>query len=103
LLRIVIRPRAASDLEITSDYYLQVASHEVAERFINEFQCACDLIFKHPDIGSRRFSHLLPGSNLRCWSFDRFPFRIFYLVKSDTLEIVAVEHERKSTANKYHG
>jgi len=100
LLRVVIRPRAAADLEEATDYYNRVASPAVAARFIDEFIIARDLIAERPDIGSRRLAHLLPGASLRFWSFDRFPFRIFYLVDGDTLQIVAVDHERRNVTKK---
>ena len=96
----MIRPRAAFDLEEATDYYSRVASPDVAERFIDEFRIARDLIAERPGIGSRRFAHLLPGAGLRFWSFDRFPFRIFYLVEDDTLQIVAVDHERRNVTKK---
>jgi toxin ParE1/3/4 len=100
-LHIVIQPRAASDIEIATKYYLQEASHEVAERFLNEFRYACDLIAEHPNIGSLRFARLLPNKNLRFWSFDRFPFRIFYLINIDTIQIIAVDHERRNLKKKF--
>lgn len=94
LLNLVIRPRAAFDLEEAVDYYSQVASSEVAERFINEFRNACNLLMEFPGVGSRRFAHLMPG--LRFWSLDRFPFRLFYLVEENTLQIIAVDHEKRN-------
>lgn len=96
MLRVVIRPRAEFDLEEAIDYYHRVASPEVADRFINEFLAARDLLAERPGIGSRRFAHLLPGAILRFWSLDRFPFRLFYLVEGETLQIVAVDHERRN-------
>lgn len=98
MLRIVIRPRAAADLEEATDYYTLQASPEVAERFVKEFENACSLLAERPGIGSRRFAHLMPGS-LRTWSLDRFPFRVFYLVEDGTLQIVAVDHERRDVTS----
>lgn len=100
MLHVVIRPRAASHLEEATDYYNRVASPEVAQRFINEFRSACELLAERPSIGSRRFAHLLPGATLRFWSLDRFPFRIFYLVEDGILQIVAVDHERRNVTKK---
>lgn len=100
MLRVVIRPRAAASLEEAADYYNRVASPEVVERFINEFRAACDLLAERPNVGSRRFAHLLPGVILRFWSLDRFPFRIFYVAEDDTLQIIAIDHERRNLTKK---
>lgn len=67
LLRVVIRPRAVIDLEQVIDYYNQFATPEIAERFIAEFRAARNLLAERPEIGSRRFAHLLKGGALRVW------------------------------------
>lgn len=98
MLSIVIRPNAAADLEEAIDYYTLQAFPEVAERFVQEFENVCALLAERPGIGSRRFAHLMPGG-LRTWSLDRFPFRVFYLVEDGTLQIVAVDHERRDVSS----
>ncbi|MBI3713347.1 MAG: type II toxin-antitoxin system RelE/ParE family toxin [Burkholderiales bacterium] len=67
MLRVVIRPRAVIDLEQVIDYYHQFATADIAERFIAEFRAARDLLVERPNIGSRRFAHLLKGGALRVW------------------------------------
>jgi toxin ParE1/3/4 len=100
LLQVVIRPRAVADIEEVIDYYNQYATPETAERFLAEFRTARDLLAERPSIGSRRFAHLLKGGALRVWSLDRFPFRVFYIVEDETLQIIGVDHERRNVTRK---
>ncbi|WP_366942080.1 type II toxin-antitoxin system RelE/ParE family toxin [Cupriavidus basilensis] len=37
----------------------------------------------------------MPGDSLRVWSFDRFPFLVFYRVNGDMLDVLRVLHERR--------
>ncbi len=52
-------------------------------------------LVEHPSVGSRRYAHLLPDASLRVWSFDRFPYLVFYRVSGDVLDVVRVLHERR--------
>ncbi|WP_374045666.1 type II toxin-antitoxin system RelE/ParE family toxin [Massilia sp. YIM B04103] len=94
MLRVQIRPGAAAQIEDVVDYYTN-ASPAVARRFISALQSAIDLLAQNPQVGSPRFSHLLPGRGLRFWKLTRFPFRLFYTVDQTTLEVIAVDHERR--------
>ena len=98
MLQVVIRPRAAADLETATDFYTLEASPLVAERFVAEFQAACAVLALYPGLGSLRFAYLLDDAELRTWSLTRFPFRFFYVVEGDKLEVLAVEHERRNVA-----
>ena len=100
MLRVVIRPQAAADLNEIIDYYVLHASPDTAERFIAEFREALHLLSERPNIGSRRFAHLLKGGALRVWSLDRFPFRIFYTIAEENLDILAIDHERRNLSKK---
>jgi toxin ParE1/3/4 len=98
LLRIFIQPEASAEVDAAADYYAQEASLALAERFIVEFETACATLAERPGIGSLRFAYLLEGTELRTWSLTRFPFRLFYVVEGDTLNILGVEHERRNIA-----
>ncbi|WP_051710967.1 type II toxin-antitoxin system RelE/ParE family toxin [Andreprevotia chitinilytica] len=98
MLHVFIQPEAAQGLEAAVDYYAQAASPALAERFLIEFETTCANLAERPGIGSLRFAHLLEGAELRTWSLTRFPFRLFYFVEGDTLNILGVEHERRNIA-----
>ncbi|MBV1776276.1 type II toxin-antitoxin system RelE/ParE family toxin [Burkholderiaceae bacterium DAT-1] len=90
-----ISPKAAADIKEAVHYYAHEASVQVAARFRDEFRGATVLLAERPDIGSHRFSHLVRHIELRVWSLDRFPFRLFYSVDSVSVTIHAVVHERR--------
>jgi toxin ParE1/3/4 len=64
--------------------------------FRDNLSAALTLLCGLPGIASRRFSHLFPGIDLRTWSIDRFPFRIFYAVDGELLRVFRVEHEMRN-------
>ena len=95
MLQVLIQPEAAAGVEAAVDYYAQVASPALAERFVTEFETACVYLAERPGIGSLRFAYLLEGMELRTWSLTRFPFRLFYVVEGNVLSILGVEHESR--------
>jgi len=95
LLRIDISPRAAADIRATVRYYAREASSATAVRFRDEFRAAALLLAERPAIGSHRFSHLTSEVELRVWSLDRFPFRLFYYADDEAVHILAVTHESR--------
>ena len=55
-----------SDLEQQFQWYLANANWEIADRYLDAVEAACQLLERHPLIGSRaRFSH----AKLRDWRF----------------------------------
>jgi len=97
LLQVVIQPDASAEIEAAVDYYAWKVSEALAEQFVTEFQAACAILARRPGMGSLRFAHLLEGRQLRTWSLRRFPYRLFYVVEADMLNIVGVEHQRRDT------
>ncbi|SFM04015.1 ParE toxin of type II toxin-antitoxin system, parDE [Rugamonas rubra] len=73
------------------------------DTFLEQLSIALTLLREHPNVGSRRFAHLFPGIDLRTWSLDRFPFRIFYMIEGDTLHVLRVDHERRNVTTKTIG
>jgi toxin ParE1/3/4 len=86
---------AQMDVSNAQDWY-EDATPGLGEAFSEEFLTALALLADMPGIGSRRFAHLYARIDLRCWSLDRFPFRIFYAVQGNTLRVYRVYHERRN-------
>jgi toxin ParE1/3/4 len=99
MLKLHIRPSASADLAETLEYYTECSSG-LPDAFLEQLDIALTLLLERPNIGSRRFSHFFPSINLRTWSLDRFPFRIFYMVDDDTLHILRVLHERRNISEE---
>jgi toxin ParE1/3/4 len=96
LLHLEITPFAREQVKDVVRYYVKEASPAVAGRFRDEFRAACQLLLENPAVGSLRFAYLLPGAEIRTWSLHRFPFRLFYVEDSDSVRIIAVDHERRN-------
>jgi len=95
VLPIHITPFAKARLTGYIRYYRDNASADVAAKFRDEFRAACRFIAENPDVGSSRFAHILMGADLRTWSLNRYPFRIFYILEGDALVVLGIEHERR--------
>ncbi|MBB3015965.1 type II toxin-antitoxin system RelE/ParE family toxin [Cupriavidus alkaliphilus] len=93
-LRLKLRPAARGDADAAQDWY-DDAAPGLGNAFTDEFLSALAFLVEHPSVGSRRYAHLLPDESLRVWSFDRFPFLVFYRVSGDVLDVVRVLHERR--------
>jgi len=61
-------------------------------RLLHTWQCRQACL----DEGLRTGGKLLQEFELRTWSLLRFPFRIFHFSAPSTLNVIAVEHERRS-------
>jgi toxin ParE1/3/4 len=99
LLKLEISDLAKAGARKAYAYYRdeEPGSLVVAEQFEVEFMAACRFVAENPGVGSSRFAHLLRGIELRTWSLNRYPFRIFYLIKNgDTLRVLDVGHERRN-------
>lgn len=96
MLRLEITPFARLQVKDVVRYYVKEASPAVAGRFRDEFREACKFLAENPGVGSLRFAYLLPEIEVRIWSLNRFPFRLFYILDSDVLRILAVDHERRN-------
>lgn len=91
-MRIVIRDSA--DLEITSGlvFYLGQAGEKVASDFLDNVKAALTHITAFPESRSTRYRSLFPEIELRFWRVRTCPYTIFYIIRSDYLDVIAVLH-----------
>ncbi|AYR23849.1 type II toxin-antitoxin system RelE/ParE family toxin [Herbaspirillum rubrisubalbicans] len=94
-VRIRLSPVAQGDILDISDYYAE-RSPTLAERFIEELILTLHGLTRQPDMGSRRYAHLLPDRSLCMWQLDHFPYLLFYRNKDETLHLLRVLHERRA-------
>jgi plasmid stabilization system protein ParE len=81
-------PAASQELEAASSFYEDRRSG-LGEELVDEVEDLCLLLSEYPTIG-RRSDELHRSVPLR-----RFPFTLFYRVRGDVVQIVAVAHKRK--------
>ncbi len=86
------RDRAADDVDEAVGFYVAEADAEVATRFVDELERTIRQLELHPELGSLRFAFELDLPGVRSFRVDAFPHLIFYLVRSDHLDVLRVLH-----------
>lgn len=89
---IVPRAAARTDVDEAIDYYDQQGGGELALRFIASLERAYGAIGRDPKSGSPRYAHELSLPGLRTWPLRRFPHLVFYVERSDSIDILRVLH-----------
>lgn len=91
-MRLVIRDSA--DKEITSAlvFYFSEAGDKVASDFLDNVKAGLIHISAFPESGSARYRSLFPEIDLRFWQVKTFPYMIFYIIRDDYVDVIAVLH-----------
>jgi toxin ParE1/3/4 len=86
--RLVIRPRAETDLREARDWY---ESHRVAlgAEFITEFETALRALLRDPE------RHTVYYRRFRRVFVRRFPYKVFYRLEGDRLIVFRILHVRR--------
>lgn len=102
MLKLDVSPLAEDDAAEALAYYAAI-SPALRQDFRDKLAAALALLCDLPGIGSRRFSYLFPGIDLRTWSLDRFPFRVFYTVDGPYLRVFRIDHEMRNVTGDMLG
>jgi toxin ParE1/3/4 len=89
---VIPRKRAERDVDEAIDYYLSENAPDAALDFINALEQAYGHIGRHPDTGSSRHAGELNFPGLRCWPLKKYPHLIFYVERSDHIDVWRVLH-----------
>jgi toxin ParE1/3/4 len=92
---VVPRERARRDAEEAIDDYLSENAPDAALGFIDALERAYRHIASHPDSGSSRYAHELNLPGLRFWPLQKYPHLIFYIERSDHVDVWRVLHGRR--------
>jgi plasmid stabilization system protein ParE len=87
-MRIEYAPRAIRDLEEIGDYYRAVAAPPVAAAIADRFERIIGRLALHPESAPRVIDR--PG--VRAVLVRRYPYKIFYRVRGDVVEILHIRH-----------
>ncbi len=91
---VIPRALAAQDVEQAIEYYLEEQALDAALGFIEALEGAYDHIATHPASGSPRLGHELDLPDLRSWPLNTFPYLVFYLERSDHIDVWRVLHQK---------
>lgn len=90
--RIARRIQATQDIDKAIDHYIDVANFDLAERLVSEIALALSHIGRHPGTGSPRYANLGGEVGVRFWTLDQFPYAVFYVERTEVIEILRVLH-----------
>jgi len=99
-VNVFIQPSARADILNQYQHYVEQGVPDVAERFVLAVMEAADTIGNLPDAGAPKILRNPKLSGLRSWPVNGFDaFRIFYLVRADTLNILRILHTRRDISS----
>jgi toxin ParE1/3/4 len=87
-MKLVYSRRALADLDRIAAYYADNASPAIAETIERRLSDVIDRIFRAPEAAPR----LSQRSRVRVVAVVRYPFRIFYRVRNDAVDILHIRH-----------
>jgi toxin ParE1/3/4 len=93
--QVVPRRLATQDLRDSAAHYAAEVDAVTARRFIDAVEQAFTLIAQHPGVGSPRHAVELDWPGLRTHPVLRFPSLIFYLERTDHLDVLRVLHAHR--------
>jgi toxin ParE1/3/4 len=94
-MKLVYSRRALADLYGISAYYAASASPAIADSVGRRLEDVIDRICRIPE-SAPRFSQ---RSRVRVVTVVRYPFRIFYRVRKDTIDILHIRHTSRRPVN----
>ena len=92
---VVPRELAARDVNQAIDHYLREEAEAAALGFVDALEAAYAHIGRHPATGSPRYGHELDLAGLRSWPLTRYPYLVFYLERSDCIDVWRVLHAQR--------
>ena len=92
---VVRRAQAERDVDSAAAHYFSEGGVELELRFTGALQTAIRHIAAHPATGSPRYAGELNLPGLRCWPLKRFPCLIFYVERTDHVDVWRVLHDAR--------
>ena len=87
-MKLVYSRRALADLNAIATYYTASASPVIAQSIGRRLEDVIDRISRAPEASPR----VSQRSEVRVATVVRYPFRIFYRVRNDTIDILHIRH-----------
>jgi len=87
-MKLVYSRRALTDLNEIAAYYNASASPAIAESIATRLETVIDRICRLPKAAPR----VSQRSQVRVATVVRYPFRIFYRVRGETIDILHIRH-----------
>lgn len=92
---IIRRQTATRDVHAILDHHVTEGGDQTALDFIEALERAYTHIGRHPATGSTRYAHELSLPELRFWPLARHPHFVFYVERSDHIDVWRVLHGQR--------
>lgn len=92
---VIPRELANGDVDAAIEHYLNEGGKPLALGFIDALEQAYVHIGRHPAAGSPRYAHALEIPGLRSWPMSRYPYLVFYIERSDHIDVWRVLHGQR--------
>ncbi len=92
-MKVIYSRRAISDLETIAGYYRSVSDPAIAEAVERRLNRVIERISTVPESAPR----VAQRPSVRVVPVIRYPYKIFYRVSDDTLEILHIRHTSRET------
>lgn len=92
---VIPRELANRDIDEAVAYYLNESAGQAALNFIDALEQAYTHIGRHPATGSPRYAHELNLPGLRFWPLTRYPHLVFYIERTDRIDVWRVLHGQR--------
>lgn len=89
---LIRRELADRDAEEAIRHYRVEAGVDVALDFVAALDVAYATVAGHPSLGSPRYGEELGLPGLRHWPLKRFPYLVFYVERSEQVELWRILH-----------
>jgi len=88
---LVIRPEAEADMAEGFEWY-ETQRNGLGHDFLAKVRAAFQLVCENPN------RHAVLYRDVRRTLTRRFPYKVFYLIADDSVEVIAVVHARRNPA-----
>lgn len=100
-LELRILPAVEGDLRLQSQYYLDTAGQDIADRFFGSFEDAIEHILTRPGTGTPFDTSLVRLAGLRSWPLNGFAdIRLYYRLVDGCVEAVRLLHGKRDLARE---
>jgi len=99
---VIPRELANRDIDEALDHFLSEGAAQAALGFIDALEQAFAHIRLHPAAGSPRYAHELSLPGLRSWPLARYPYVVFYVENTDSIDVWRVLHGKRHIPSWLH-
>ena len=90
-----LREKASQDVDQIIEFYLTKANEEAALGFVDALEKGLKHVGRHPKSGSTFHAHELNWPGLKSWPLRRYPYLVFYVEHSETIDVIRVLHDQR--------